>query len=75
MEKVAGTDRVKIEGGKENLSYNKRKFNWICSILPMNCLLKHFIEGNLEGYKWREDEEEFVSACRLALRKQKYAGS
>jgi hypothetical protein len=48
MEKITGTDRVKIEGGKENRSYNKRKFNWIGSIFPTNCLLKHFIEGNLE---------------------------
>jgi hypothetical protein len=27
----------------------RRKANWICHILRRNCLLKHVIEGKLEG--------------------------
>jgi len=26
----------------------RRKGNWICDILPRNCLLKHRIEGKME---------------------------
>jgi hypothetical protein len=26
-----------------------RKANWICHILRRNCLLKHIIEGKIEG--------------------------
>jgi inosine/xanthosine triphosphate pyrophosphatase family protein len=27
----------------------RRKANWICHIVRRNCLLKHVIEGKLEG--------------------------
>jgi hypothetical protein len=39
------------QGGEEYPTYNKkkRKANWIGHILRRNCLLKHVIEGQLEG--------------------------
>jgi hypothetical protein len=36
------------EGGEEYRTYNK-KANWIGHNLRRNCLLKHVIEGKLEG--------------------------
>jgi len=30
-----------------------RKVNWIGRILPRNCLLKHVIEGEIDGTGWR----------------------
>jgi hypothetical protein len=29
----------------------RRKANWIGHILGRNCLLKHIIKGNIEGWK------------------------
>jgi hypothetical protein len=57
MEKISWTDRVRNEevlhGVKEDrntLHTIKRiKANWIGHILRRNCLLKHAIEGKLEG--------------------------
>jgi hypothetical protein len=46
----------------------RRKPNWIGHTLPRNCLLKHFIEGNIEAQKSREYEEENVSNCWMTLR-------
>jgi hypothetical protein len=38
------------QGGEKYLTYNKKKkANWIGHILRRNCLLKHAIEGKLEG--------------------------
>jgi hypothetical protein len=37
------------QGGEEYPAYNKKKANWIGHILRRNCLLKHVIEGKLEG--------------------------
>ena len=34
---------------EEYPTYNKQKANWIGHILDRNCLLKHIIEGNIEG--------------------------
>ena len=31
------------------LTIKRRKANWICHILRRNCLLKHIIEGKVEG--------------------------
>jgi hypothetical protein len=39
--------RVKEE--RNILHKIRRKVNWICHILRKNCLLKHMIEGKLEG--------------------------
>jgi hypothetical protein len=57
MEKISWTDRVgneevlhgvKVE--RNNLStIKRRKSNWIGHMLRRNCLLKHVIEGELEG--------------------------
>jgi hypothetical protein len=39
-----------MKGAEDNTTFNKRrKFNWICHILPRNCLLKHVTEGKIEG--------------------------
>jgi hypothetical protein len=57
MEKISWTDRV---GNEEVLhrvkeernivrTIKRRKANWIGHILRRNCLLKHVIEGTLEG--------------------------
>jgi hypothetical protein len=57
MEKISWTDRVRNEEVlhkvKEErnilLTIKRRKTNWIGHILRRNCLLKHVIEGKLEG--------------------------
>jgi hypothetical protein len=54
----------------------RRKANWIGHILRRNCLLKHVIEGKLEGRKEvTEDEEEHVSSCWMTLRKREVIGN
>jgi hypothetical protein len=67
MDKFGWTDRVRSEEVlhtvKEEMNIvhtvKRRKANWIGHILPRNCLLKHVIEGKMEG---REDEDENVSS-------------
>jgi hypothetical protein len=56
MERINWTDRVRNEvlhGVKEERNtlhtIKRRKANWIGHILRRNCLLKHVIEGKLEG--------------------------
>jgi hypothetical protein len=57
MEKISWTDRVRNEEvlhrAKEERNIvhtiKRRKANWIGHILHRNCLLKHVIEGKLEG--------------------------
>jgi hypothetical protein len=57
MEKISWTDRVRNEEvlhrvkEERNIVHtiNRRKANWICHILRRNCLLKHVIEGKIEG--------------------------
>jgi hypothetical protein len=57
MEKISWTDRVRNEEvlhrvkGERNIIHTikRRKANWIGHILRRNCLLKHVIEGKLEG--------------------------
>jgi hypothetical protein len=57
MEKIGWTDRVRNEEvlhrvkEERNILHtiNRRKANWIGYILRRNCLLKHVIEGKLEG--------------------------
>ena len=49
----------------------RRKANWIGHILHRNCLLKHVIDGEMEGIdKRQEDEKEDVSSCWMTLRKR-----
>jgi hypothetical protein len=39
-------------------THNKKKSNWIGHILHRNCLVKHVIEGKIEGqYNVQEDNE------------------
>jgi hypothetical protein len=57
MEKISWTDRVRnvevLHRVKEERNVvhtiKRRKANWIGHILRRNCLLKHVIEGKLEG--------------------------
>jgi hypothetical protein len=57
MEKISWTDRVRNEEvlhrvkEERNILHTikRRKTNWIGHILRRNCLLKHVIEGKLEG--------------------------
>jgi hypothetical protein len=57
MEKISWTDRVRNEEvlrrvkEERNIVHavKRRKANWIGHILRRNCLLKHVIEGKLEG--------------------------
>jgi hypothetical protein len=57
MEKISWTDRVRNEEvlhrvkEERNIVHKieRRKANWIGQILRRNCLLKHVIEGKLEG--------------------------
>ena len=61
-----------LEEDGEYPAYNKirGKANWIVRILSRNCLLKHIIEGNIEGErKLRENKEEDISGYWMTLRK------
>jgi hypothetical protein len=57
MEKISWTDCVRNEEvlhrvkEERNIAHTikRRKANWIGHILRRNCLLKHVIEGKLEG--------------------------
>jgi hypothetical protein len=57
MEKISWTDRVRneevlhrvMEEGNILHTIKRRKANWLGHILRKNCLLKHIIEGKLEG--------------------------
>jgi hypothetical protein len=57
MDKTSSTDRVRNEEvlhrvkEERNILHTikRRKANWIGHILRRNCLLKHVIEGKLEG--------------------------
>jgi hypothetical protein len=57
MEKISWTDRVRNEEVLHRVkeerdivhTVKRRKANWIGHILRTKCLLKHVIEGKLEG--------------------------
>jgi len=57
MEKISWTDRVeneevlrRIKEERNNLhTIKRREANWIGHIVRRNCLLKHIIEGKIEG--------------------------
>jgi hypothetical protein len=57
MEKISWTDRVRNEEVLHRVKEERnilhtikiRKANWIGHVLRRNCLLKHVIEGKLEG--------------------------
>ena len=52
-------------------TFKRRKTNWNGHILHRNCLLKHVIEGKIEGrIGVTEDDEEDVSSYWKALRKR-----
>jgi hypothetical protein len=84
MEKISWTDRVRNEEvlhrvkEERNILHTikRRKANWIGNILRRNCLLKHVIEGKLEGkIQMRDDEGEDVSSYWMTLRKRKDTGN
>jgi hypothetical protein len=79
VEKISWTDHVRNEEVLHRVkeerntvhTIKRRKANWIGHILRRNCLLKHVIEGKLEGrIEMREDEEEDVSSYWMTLRKR-----
>jgi len=47
------TNEVALQGAKEEMNIlqtiHRRKANWIGHILRRDCLLKHVIEGKIEG--------------------------
>jgi hypothetical protein len=57
MEKISWTDRVRNEEVLHRIkeernilhTIKRKKANWIGHILRRNCLLKHVIEGKVEG--------------------------
>ena len=57
MEEISWTDHVRKEEllqmsgvGEKYLTKNEeREAKWICHILRRNCLLKHVIDGKIEG--------------------------
>jgi hypothetical protein len=50
IEKISWTDRVRVNEERNILhTIKRRKAYWIGHILRRNCLLKHVIEGKLEG--------------------------
>jgi hypothetical protein len=57
MEKISWNDRVRNEevllrmkeGRNILYTIQRRRANWIARILCRNCLLKHVIEGKIEG--------------------------
>jgi hypothetical protein len=62
--------RVKEEGNILH-TIKRRRADWIGHILRRNCLLKHVIEGKLEGrIEMMEDEEEGVHSYWMTLRKR-----
>jgi hypothetical protein len=54
---------TKSQGGEEYPTYDKkRKANWIGHILRRNCLLKHVIEGKVEGKsRWRRRRKQLLN--------------
>jgi ribosomal 50S subunit-associated protein YjgA (DUF615 family) len=62
MEKISWTDRVnneavlhRVKDGRNILhTIRRRKANWIGHILRRNCLIKHIIEGEIQGTRRRE---------------------
>jgi len=57
MKKITWTDRVKNENVSHRVkeernilhTENGRNANWIDHILHNSCLLKHFVDGKIEG--------------------------
>jgi hypothetical protein len=84
MEKIRWTDRVRNEEVlhrvKEERSIlntiKRRKANWIGHILRRNCLLKHMIEGKLEGrIEVMGRRGRYVSSYWTPLRKREHTGN
>jgi hypothetical protein len=84
MEKISWTDRVRNEEVLHRVKEERnilhtikiRKANWIGHILHRNCLLKHMIEGKLEGrIEMTGRRGEDVSSYWMTLRKRKYTGN
>jgi len=57
--------RVKDEGNILH-TIKRRMADWIGHVLTRKCLLKHFIEGDMEG---TGEEEKDVSSCPAIFRK------
>jgi hypothetical protein len=81
MEKINWIDRVRNEEVLQSVkeernilhTLKRRQANWISHILRRNCLVKHVIEGKIEGsVEVTEDAEEDVSSYWTTLRKRGY---
>jgi len=74
MDKISWDDLVRnaevlhrVKEERDTVEMTKRGMaSWIGHILCRNSFLKHFIEG----YKGREEEEEYVSSYKITLRKR-----
>ena len=63
--------RVKRDRNKLQTIKRRKDNNWFDHMWRRNCLLKHDIDGNIDGRtKWREDEEEDLSTYWITFRKR-----
>ena len=84
MGKITWTDHVRNEKEFQRVmdernvlqAVKRRKANLIGHILRRNCLIRHFIEGEIEGrIKLQDDEEKEVSSYWVTLRKIEDTGN
>jgi uncharacterized protein YnzC (UPF0291/DUF896 family) len=84
MDKISWIDHVTNEVVSHRVKEERniphtikiRKANWIGHILRRNRLLKHVIQGKLEGrIEGKKDEEEDVSSYWITLRKREGRGN
>jgi hypothetical protein len=83
MQNISWTDNVgneevlqTIKEGNILQTAKRRKVNWYGHILHRNCLLKHIIEGKIEGrIEVMEDQEEGVRSYWMTLRKREDTGN
>jgi hypothetical protein len=83
MEKISWTDHVRNEEELHRVkeernivrTIKRRNFNWFGRILCRNCLLKHIIEGVIEGIKVTKRRGRRLSRYWMTLRKREYNGN
>jgi hypothetical protein len=83
MEKISWTNRVRNEDVlhrvKEEMNIigtiKRRKANWIDHILRRNCVLRHVIEGKLEGRIEVTGRRERCKQLLDDLKEQEYTGN
>ena len=73
-----GNDEVLQTVKKRNIlqTVKRRKANWNGHILHRNCLLKHIIEGKIQGrIEVMEDTEEGIRSYWMTVRKREDTGN